>query len=33
VYIRHRWLLPRKRKYRKMKSYFDNTTEKDIAPK
>jgi hypothetical protein len=33
VYIRHRRFLPRKHKYRKMKSHFDNTVEKDSAPK
>jgi hypothetical protein len=33
VYMRHRWLLPRKHKYCKMKSHFDNTIEKDIALK
>jgi hypothetical protein len=33
VYMRHRWFLPRKHKYRKMKMYFDNTVEKDSAPK
>jgi hypothetical protein len=33
VYMRHRWFLPRKHKYRKMKMHFYNTVEKDIAPK
>jgi hypothetical protein len=33
LYMRHRWFLPRKHKYRKMKSHFDNTIEKDSAPK
>jgi hypothetical protein len=33
VYMRHRWFLPRKHKYHKMKIYFDNTVEKDSAPK
>jgi hypothetical protein len=31
--MRHRRFLPRKHKYRKMKSHFDNTVEKDSAPK
>jgi hypothetical protein len=33
VYMRHRRFLPRKHKYRKMKSHFDNTIKKDSAPK
>jgi hypothetical protein len=33
VYMRHRWFLPRKHKYRKMKNHFDNTVEKDSALK
>jgi hypothetical protein len=33
VFIRHRRFLERKHKYRKMKRHFDNTTEKDSAPK
>jgi hypothetical protein len=33
VYMRHRWFLPRKYKYCKMKMHFDNTVEKDSAPK
>ena len=33
VYMRHRRFLPRKHKYRKMKMHFDNTVEKDSAPK
>jgi hypothetical protein len=33
VYMRHRWFLPRKYMYRKMKMYFDNTVEKDSALK
>jgi hypothetical protein len=33
VYMRHRWFLPRKHKYRKMKMHFDNTIEKDSASK
>jgi hypothetical protein len=33
VYMRHRWFLTRKYKYRKMKMHFDNTVEKDSAPK
>jgi hypothetical protein len=33
VYMRHWWFLPRKHMYRKMKSHFDNTIEKDSAPK
>jgi hypothetical protein len=33
VYKRHRRFLPRKHKYRKMKIHFDNTVEKDSAPK
>jgi hypothetical protein len=33
VFIRHERFLPRKHKYRKMKSHFDNTIEKDSAPK
>jgi hypothetical protein len=31
--MRHRRFLARKHKYRKMKSHFDNTAEKDSAPK
>jgi hypothetical protein len=33
LYMRHRWFLPRKHKYRKMKMYFNNTVEKDSALK
>jgi hypothetical protein len=33
VYMQHRWFLPRKHKYHKIKMYFDNTVEKDSAPK
>jgi hypothetical protein len=33
VYKRHQRFLPRKHKYRKMKMHFDNTVEKDSAPK
>jgi hypothetical protein len=33
VYMRHRWFLLRKHQYRKMKSHFDNTVEKDSALK
>jgi acid phosphatase class B len=33
VYMRHRRFLPRKHKFRKMKVHFDNTVEKDSAPK
>jgi hypothetical protein len=33
VYMRHRRFLARKHKYRKVKSHFDNTVEKDSAPK
>jgi hypothetical protein len=33
VYMRHRQFLPRKHKYRKKKSHFDNTVEKDSALK
>jgi hypothetical protein len=33
VFMRHRWFLERKPKYRKMKKYFDNTVEKDSTPK
>jgi hypothetical protein len=33
VYMRHRWFLPRKHKYRKIKMHFDNTVEKDSALK
>jgi hypothetical protein len=33
VYMRHRRFLPRKHKYRKTKMHFDNTVEKDSAPK
>jgi hypothetical protein len=33
VSMRHRWFLERKHKYCKMKRYFDNTVEKDSAPK
>jgi hypothetical protein len=32
-YMRHQWFLLRKHKYRKMKNHFDNTVEKDSAPK
>jgi hypothetical protein len=32
-YMRHLWFLPRKHKYHKMKMHFDNTVEKDSAPK
>jgi hypothetical protein len=31
--MRHRWFLPRKHKYCKMKIHFDNTVEKDSVPK
>jgi hypothetical protein len=33
VFMQHRWFLERKHEYRKMKIYFDNTVEKDSAPK
>jgi hypothetical protein len=33
VFKRHRLFLERKHKYRKMKRHFDNTVEKDSAPK
>jgi hypothetical protein len=33
VYMRHRRFLSRKHKYHKMKMHFDNTVEKDSAPK
>jgi hypothetical protein len=33
VYMRHRRFWSRKHKYRKMKNHFDNTVEKDSAPK
>jgi hypothetical protein len=33
VYMQHRWFLPRKHKYNKIKMHFDNTVEKDSAPK
>jgi hypothetical protein len=33
VYMWHQWFLPRKHKYRKMNSHFDNTVEKDSALK
>jgi hypothetical protein len=33
VYMRHWRFLPRKHKYRKMKSHFNNTVEKDGALK
>jgi hypothetical protein len=33
VFMRHRRFLERKYKYCKMKRYFDNTVEKDSAPK
>jgi hypothetical protein len=33
VYMRHRRFLLRKHKYHKMKSHFNNTVEKDSAPK
>jgi hypothetical protein len=33
VFIRHPRFLVRKHKYHKMKRYFDNTVEKDSAPK
>jgi hypothetical protein len=33
VFMRHRLFLERKHKYRKMKRHFDNTVEKDSAPK
>jgi hypothetical protein len=33
VYMRHQRFLPRKHKYRKIKSHFDNTVEKDSVPK
>jgi hypothetical protein len=33
VFMWHQWFLERKHKYRKMKRHFDNTVEKDSAPK
>jgi hypothetical protein len=33
VYMQHRWFLQRKHKDRKMKNHFENTVEKDSAPK
>jgi hypothetical protein len=33
VFMRHRWFLERKHKYRKMKRHLNNTVEKDSAPK
>jgi acid phosphatase class B len=33
LYMGHRRFLPRKHKYHKMKNHFDNTIEKDSAPK
>jgi hypothetical protein len=33
VFIRLRWFLERKHKYRKMKQHFDNTVEKDSGLK
>jgi hypothetical protein len=33
VFMQHRWFLERKHRYRKMKRHFDNTVEKDSAPK
>jgi hypothetical protein len=33
VFMQHRRFLERKDKYRKMKRYFNNTVEKDSAPK
>jgi hypothetical protein len=33
VFMRHRWFLKRKHKYRRMKRHFENTIEKDSAPK
>jgi hypothetical protein len=33
VFIRHQRFLERKHKYHKMKRHFDNTVEKDSAPK
>jgi hypothetical protein len=33
AFMRHRWFLERKHKYHKMKRHFDNTVEKDSAPK
>jgi hypothetical protein len=33
VFMQHRWFLERKYKYRKMKRHFNNTIEKDSAPK
>jgi hypothetical protein len=33
VFVRHRWFLERKHKYRKMKRHFDSTVKKDSAPK
>jgi hypothetical protein len=31
--MQHQWFLPRKHKYHKLKSHFDNTVEKDSALK
>jgi hypothetical protein len=33
VFMRHRRFLEKKHKYHKMKRHFDNTVEKDSAPK
>jgi hypothetical protein len=33
VFMQHRWFLERKYKYRKIKRHFNNTIEKDSAPK
>jgi hypothetical protein len=33
VFIQHRRFLERKHKYHKIKRHFDNTVEKDSAPK
>jgi hypothetical protein len=33
IFMRHRRFLDRKHKYHKMKIHFDNTVEKDSAPK
>jgi hypothetical protein len=33
VFMQHQQFLERKHKYRKMKRHFDNTVEKDSAPK
>ncbi|XP_040379887.1 uncharacterized protein LOC102719111 [Oryza brachyantha] len=32
VYMRHRWFLPQKHKYRKMEKLFDTTVENDTTP-